>query len=263
MKPLTPEVHNALARWVKQGGALVVCDDDGDPYNVVREWWNHDGRHYATPREHLFEQLGIDSARSTDAKLAEWRCGKGSIYWLRENPARLARSKDGDTVVVDAVRQAAKQQGVRWRETNHLLLRRGPYVIAAGLEESVPGAAKKIQGRFVNLFDPELRVQTEIEVKPGTRYFLRDLDQSRGRQPEVIAAADKALRRQTDRQTLTFTVEGVGNTPAVVLLRTEKAPRAITLAEQPWANFEYSATEKLLWVRFPQRSAPRELTIRF
>lgn len=263
MKPLTPDVHSALANWVKRGGALVICDDDGDPYNAVREWWNQDGHHYTTPREHLFEQLGIDSTRGTDAKLAEWRCGKGSVYWLRENPARLARSKDGDTVVVDAARQAAKQQGVRWRETNHLLLRRGPYVIAAGLEESVAGAAKKIQGRFVNLFDPELRVQTEIEVKPGTRYFLRDLDQSRGRKPEVIAASGKALRRQTDRQTLTFTFEGVGNTPAVVLLRTEKPPRAITLADQPWANFEYSATEKLLWVRFLQRSAPRELTIHF
>ena len=25
----------------------------------MRDWWNSDGRNYATPREHLFEQLGL------------------------------------------------------------------------------------------------------------------------------------------------------------------------------------------------------------
>ena len=45
MKPLSPEVHAPLAEWVKRGGVLVVVDDDSDPYNAVREWWNTgDGR---------------------------------------------------------------------------------------------------------------------------------------------------------------------------------------------------------------------------
>ena len=44
MKPLTPDVHRSLAAWVKRGGMLVVCDDDTDPYNAVREWWNSDVR---------------------------------------------------------------------------------------------------------------------------------------------------------------------------------------------------------------------------
>ncbi|MHB1767751.1 MAG: hypothetical protein ACYCUV_07850, partial [Phycisphaerae bacterium] len=39
-KPPTPTFHDALAAWVKRGGALVVIDDDNDPYNAVREWWN-------------------------------------------------------------------------------------------------------------------------------------------------------------------------------------------------------------------------------
>ena len=50
-RPLTPEVHGALAKWVKAGGALIVVDDDGDPYNAVREWWNTGKMKFATPRE--------------------------------------------------------------------------------------------------------------------------------------------------------------------------------------------------------------------
>jgi hypothetical protein len=36
---------------------------------------------------------------------------------------------------------AAEAVGVRWSESMALALRRGPYVVAAGLDESVPDAA--------------------------------------------------------------------------------------------------------------------------
>ncbi len=64
-KPLSPEVHGPVAEWVKAGGVLVVWDDDSDPYNAVRDWWNSDGRKYKTPREHLFQALGIDLNAAT------------------------------------------------------------------------------------------------------------------------------------------------------------------------------------------------------
>jgi hypothetical protein len=37
-KPLSPAVHDALVRWVKLGGQLVVRDADADPYLKVRDW---------------------------------------------------------------------------------------------------------------------------------------------------------------------------------------------------------------------------------
>src|SRR5207244_8598371 len=54
-KPPNPEFHDALAAWVRAGGALVVVDDDRDPYCAVREWWNTPPRAYQTPRQHLCE----------------------------------------------------------------------------------------------------------------------------------------------------------------------------------------------------------------
>lgn len=261
-KPLSADVHAPLAQWVKRGGALVVVDDDADPYNGVRDWWNSAGSSYKSPREHLFEQLGL-TGKTEPAEGAFAKLGKGGVLWLRENPAQLAASAAGDARLVQATKQAAARTRLKWQETNHLLLRRGPYLIAAGLDESVPGEPKELHGRFVNLFDPQLGVRKAVTLIPGSRSFLLDLEARRSREPYVLASACKALPKTPKTTQLVLTVEGVGNTPAIVLLHAPRPPRAITLAGQAVKDFEYSATEKLLWLRFPNETRPRELEVQF
>jgi hypothetical protein len=264
MKPLSPEVHAPLADWVKRGGVLVVCDDDSDPYNGVRDWWNSDGRRYAAPRGHLFELLGIKGDRlDLTAVGRPVRVGKGALVWMRENPARLASSTEGDTQLLGVLKRAALRSRLKWRETNWLLLRRGPYVVAAGLDESNSGEPKVLRGRFVNLFDPELRVRQSVICSPRTRHFLLDLDWARGGRPRVLASACKTLPAKQDRRAAAFTVEGVANTPAVVLLHSPKPPTSVTLAGQTLAGIEYSSREHLLWIRFPNESRPRELVVNY
>jgi hypothetical protein len=243
---------------------LVVCDDDSDDYHSVREWWNSDGGRYATPREHLFEQLGIKGERLDVAPASQpARVGKGALAWLRENPARMATSAEGDMRLLRVVKEAAARSRLKWRETNWLLLRRGPYVIAAGLDESDPGEAKVVRGRFVNLFDPELRVRESVSCSPGTRYFLLDLDAARRGRPHVLASACKALPVKPASRSVTLIVEGVANTPAVVLLHSPKAPSSVALAGQPLQAFEYSPRERLLWIRFTNEARPRELVVNY
>jgi hypothetical protein len=264
MKPLTAEVHAQLADWVKRGGVLVVCDDDSDPFNSVREWWNSNGLKYRTPREHLFEQLGFKNNSGEVAKgETQWHFGRGEVIWLRENPAKLAHEPDGANRIVSLVHEAADHAKLKWRETNYLLLRRGPYVIAAGLDESIPGAAKILRGRFINLFDSQLRVQPEIHLEPGGRFLLRDIGTAHSAEPAVLASACKALLTKREDKAISFAVEGVGETPAVVLLQDVNAPRAITLAGEAVKDFEYSAQDKLLWIRFTNESRPRWLAVQF
>lgn len=262
-KPLSPDVHTPLADWVKRGGALVVVDDDSDPYARVREWWNSDRYHYATPREQLFEQLGLNG-KGDWAECKSVKVGKGSVSWLLESPAKLAASAEGDTRLVASVKQAASAAGLKWRESNYLLLRRGPYIVAAGLDESVPGEPKELRGRFVNLFDPQLQVCNVVKLVPATRFFLLDLDEAQGGKPRVLASACKALPKQygSARQ-LSLTVEGVGGTPALVLLHAPKPPKTITLEGQPITDFTHDPTARLLWIRFPNESTPRELSVPF
>jgi len=259
-KPLSADVHPPLAAWVKRGGILVVCDKDADPYNGVRDWWNSGGLSYATPREPLFETLGLARQAEPD-KLHP--VGKGGVIWLRERPAQFSADVAGAGRVVDAARQAIQAAGLRWRETNYLLLRRGPYVIGAGLDESIEGASHRLRGRFVNLFDPELRVQPEITLTPGSRWFLLDLDAVGGRGPRVLLSACKALPKEQTANGLRLTVEGVGRTPAVILVATAKPPRAVMLDGKPLETFAFDAKERLLRIRFENEAAPRDLDVEF
>lgn len=263
-KPLGPEVHAPIADWVRRGGVLLFVDDDRDPFNAVREWWNTNGLSLATPREHLFRQFGAAISPTDGAQPSPGlqRVGKGRVGWMKVNPVELAGA-GGAERLRNWVRAAHGERhgSGRWRETNYLLLRRGPYVLAAGLDESIPGPPKRLTGRFVSLFDPELRVRREITVEPGGRFFLLDLERRRGRGPHLLASACKALAGSVAPGELRFTVEGVPGTPGVVLLAAEQAPRDVALDNAALAGWEYSAVERLLWIRFVNTAGPRELRV--
>lgn len=49
MKPLDAKYHGYIADWVKNGGALIYCGEDIDPYQTVLEWWNTNGNQYNAP----------------------------------------------------------------------------------------------------------------------------------------------------------------------------------------------------------------------
>lgn len=259
-KPLSPEVHPPLAAWVKNGGVLVVCDSDADPYNKVRDWWNTDGRAFATPREHLFAELGLGPDLPSGQVR---RLGKGGLIWLRERPVWCSASAEGADRIVEVTRQAAAAARLDWRETNYLLLRRGPYIVAAGLDESIPGAPRVLKGRFVSLFDPELRVRRDVALDPGSRWFLLDLDAAPAKSPCVLLSACKALPIGTSSSSVKLAVEGVGGTPAIVLMQARSKPASIALDGESIKSFEFSAEERLLWIRFGNEPRPRELTVRF
>jgi hypothetical protein len=259
-KPLSPQVHAPLAEWVKGGGVLIFCDKDADPYLKVREWWNSQGNNYATPREHLFELLGLDKSAAADKFNP---VAKGGLVWLRERPAELSASAQGAAQVVAATKLASEKAGLKWRQTNYLLIRRGPYLIAAGLDESTEGNPRALHGRFVNLFDSELRVLNDVSIDPGSRWFLLDLEGARGDRPHLLASACRALPQKQTGDQISFTVEGVGQTPAIVLLESIKAPLAVTLDGKNLTTFEYSANERLLWIHFENDVTPRELAVRY
>jgi hypothetical protein len=264
MKPLDGAAHKAIAEWVKRGGVLVVVDDDGDPYNRVREWWNSSGNRYATPREHLFEQLGLPGDLAEAGKKGTFLpCGKGGVVWMKDDPARLAADPGGDERLIATLKQPAVRSRVGWQEANYLMVRRGPYLIAAGLDESIPGDPKEIHARVVNLFDPALRVQKDIRLTPGARCFLLDLDSISSPEPKVLASACKTLVKAKSDHSLTLTIEGVVATPGIILVRVPIAPRAVTLDGKPLKDYEHSAADQLLWIRFQNEARPRELTIEF
>ncbi len=59
--------------------------------------------------------------------------------WLHRRPGEFSASSEGALQIVEATKLAAGKAGLKWRESNYLLLQRGPYLIAAGLDESIAG----------------------------------------------------------------------------------------------------------------------------
>jgi hypothetical protein len=259
-KPQTPDVHPPIVDWVKHGGVLVVCDRDADPYLQVREWWNSDGNHFATPREHLFQLLGLDQAITPDRLIP---VGHGGVIWIRERPADLTTSREGAEKIVSLAKLASQKAGQKWRETNYLLLQRGPYIIGSGLDEPMSDEPHVLHGRFVNLFDAGLAVTNEVSIVPRSRWFLLDLDAAQTGKTHLLASACRSVLKEQNTREISFTVEGVGDTPAIALLESPKAPQSVTLDGQPVTQFEYASRERLLWIHFANDAAPHELSVHY
>ena len=285
MKPLTPNVHDAIAKWVRAGGTLVFVDADKDPFLAVREWWNTGGRSYRTPREHLFSVLGSqfsvlssqqegqlsdregfdnkgtlktqcaqDSAPSTQRPVP---IGKGRLLYLRRSPSDLSRDPAGAQWLVDQVHAAARN--LDWKESSALVLRRGPYVIAAGMDET-DAPRQTLHGKFVDLFDPELKVQTQVDLTPNSRHFLIDLGLYRR---TVVASTGQVIQTASTSHGWEGTIEGIAGTPCVLLLRIPSRPKASTLDGKAIPDQAYDEVNHLFWIRFPNRSTPQKVRMEF
>ena len=245
-KPPSPAIHEALAKWVRAGGALVIMDRDGDPYNKVREWWNQNGNNYATPRQHLMEVLGLDKDFVGMQKV-----GKGSVTREMVSPAALSHDENGGETVRAAVHKAADSIGLAWRESNALVLSRGPFVVASGLDESVPGATvQTVNGRFVDLFDANLPVLNKIELTPRKRAYLFNLD-AVDAAPQVVAAACRVQDEVATKNSLSFRASGVAQTNAVVRAIVPKIPASVTVGGRPVPAADMDMDGGILRLRFP------------
>ncbi len=221
-KPPSVEIHNALASWVRAGGRLLLFGN-GDAYNGVREWWNTEGLDYARPQDHLTALLEVGRNPSP----GRYSCGEGVLYVVPDSPAALAYDPEGARCVVEKVQAACRDTGTAWELTNHLVLRRGPYVVAAGMTESMGEEAYVLQGLYSDLFDPELTLLADPTITPGSRWLLYDL----GRCPDgpwVIAAAGRVCDERATAESLSFVVEGMADTVGVARIQVPCAPHTVT-----------------------------------
>ena len=249
-KPPTAKFHTELADWVRAGGALVVVDDDKDPFNTVREWWNSDGLKYATPRLHLFEQLGIPADTKGEVKV-----GKGTVVVAHQSPSQLSRMTNGAESVRNLVKTAMKSVNVEWKESNALTLKRGPYIVAAGLN----GATTTLPGRFISLFDEGLPTIKDFQLATGHRALLIDLDASK--QTCVVAAACRISDETLTDKTLTFRADGLQDSEAVVCIRLPKAPTGVKLNGAAIDAGATSYEDGILRVKFTNHADPVSIEI--
>lgn len=258
-KPLTEQFHKTLAEWVRKGGALLVVDNDSDPYNTVREWWNAAPLSYKTPREDLFHVLNIP----IDGE-GLFRVGRGAVLSARLSPAALTYEKAGDEQLRELARRASKSVHLAWSETNAIVLRRGPYVIAAGLDESVPNLPSSIlRGHFVDLFDSDLTVLDKVTLSSGVRKLLFDLDDASSAKPRVVAAACRIREQIISDKQITLVTNGVADTHGVLRIQTTTKPTRILFNGSQASADQWNMKDGTLLLRFDNSVNALKIEIQF
>ncbi len=247
-KPLKPEYHDALARWVKEGGCLIFVGDGSDPYCHVREWWNEQGANQRTPDADLFDRLGITRAAFSEAEPV----GKGFVRVFTEKPRQLPRYEYGAQKVMELVSEMQEKLGEPLRTQNYFCLRRGPYVVASVLEESVSEQPLTIKGNYIDLFDPNLPCLSERTLAPGERTLLYDLawPASKGLEAKVAAAAARIRNESVSEHVLRFTARGPSATTGKARILLPRAPQRVTVKPEIPVQEEWDGGSKTLVLTF-------------
>lgn len=246
----SPAFDLALVDWVRHGGALVVIDDDGNPCRDAAPR----GAGLPLPgatRAQLFAALGLPADAS-----GTHRVGAGVVVALHAAPALLAQQASGADTVLQATRQAATAIGLHWSESPALVLRRGPYVIAAGLDDgdSEHATTTPLPGHYIDLFDPALALRTAPAIAAGEHRLLLDLDRIDVQQPTLLAASGRSSTLQVDGANVRFSLSGIAGRDgdhAVAALALPTSPRAVLVNGTPLPADAWSYADHVLRLRLP------------
>ena len=254
MKPMDPSAHEHLADWVRNGGVLVYSATDTDPFQGVREWWNTGENAYDAPSDHLFALLGLDPNPGQGV----YPCGKGRLCVLRHDPKEYVMMEGGDAMLLSTVESLYGP--LQWK--NHFLLDRGPYKIAAALDESVSDEPYVLEGSFIDLFDPLLPIVTRKELAPGTQAFLYDLRKA-PKAPAILAAASRAYDLHRTARTFSYVCKAPAETVNVTRIRLRQKPLSVCVDGEPAADCSWDSTSRTLFLRFPNSPEGVRVEIRW
>ena len=240
MKPLDPKAHQDLADWVKNGGVIVYCGRDNDPYQQVLEWWNQNGNTYTAPSQHLFQLMQMPEK----AEEGVYEYGKGKVYVVRQDPKEFVMQEQGDESILKVIEQAYGKLDYK----NHFYLERGPYVLASVVDENaVSSEPLQLRGNYIDLFDPTLPCLKQKTVNPGEQTFLFNIDAVKNKkQPQVLAAASRQSHEIMGKRTYSFLADSPAETDNVMRILLPKKPKEIELSTNQFTSQWDAETHTLL-----------------
>ena len=215
MKPEYPDINNALASWVRSGGKLIYVGDGSDPYHAIRSWWNSSNVKYPSPAEHLFEMLGIHDPMDKEV----YAVGNGFAAVWYVNPAEITYSKEKADEMRDLFTSVIGKDGGKWDYQNAISVKRGPYIPAAVLDESVSDEPLKLSGLFADMFDIRYKIITEKTIAPDENALLFDLETIEAETLRVIGTSARVLSLSATEDSVSLTVIGTQDVHTYTRLR--------------------------------------------
>ncbi|QIH37028.1 hypothetical protein G6053_08985 [Sphingobacterium sp. DR205] len=227
MKPLSAEAHQYLADWVKNGGILIYCGTDLDPFQSVQEWWNTNGKNYQRPSDHLFEKMGLKDGMTKEGK---YTYGKGTFYVLRSDPKEFVVKPDNSQKLLDVTKNLYENNGKseKLQFKNYFTLTRGNYDLIAVLDESVSNQPYHVKGNLIDLYDPALPIVTSKNIQPNEQCLFVNLDHIKNKQqPQVLASASRIYNETSANHHYSFTAKSPINTTNISRILLPNKPKSV------------------------------------
>ena len=173
--------------------------------------------------------------------------GKGKVYVLRQDPKEFAMNEGGDAALLKQVESAYGQLEYK----NHFYLERGPYVMAAVLDENaVSNEPLQLKGHFIDLFDPKLPCMDVVKVNPGEQTFLFDIDAVKdAKRPQVLAAASRQYDEVVGKKSYAFIAKSPANTDNVMRILLPKKPKNVEVSSNAF-EMKWDAETRTLLLQF-------------
>jgi hypothetical protein len=239
MKPMDKKAHDHLAQWVKNGGILVYCGRDDDAFQSVQEWWNTNGYKFKAPSNHLFRTLGLNEPFNA----GEYNVGRGKVSIIRMDPKEFVLEKEKDNEFVSMISKLYNVKGTTLEFKNHFKLTRGPYEIVSVVDENNDQSPHLMKGKFIDLFDPEIPVLNEKQVKPGEQAFLYNIGSIKDKKtPRVLATAARVYDEKRTKKEYSFVAKSPLNTTNVMRVLLPENANKVEISDESGKALQFDTS---------------------
>ena len=156
---------------------------------------------------------------------------------LRADPKEFVMTPGGETAVLKAVEDLYGSLSKK----NYLRLERGPYLVAAVMDETPDMSPLKLEGKYIDLYDPSLPVLDGATLPPGSRKLLYDLDK-RPDETAILAEAGRSTNLRRTRNSLSYITKGPAGTVNRSRVSLPRKPQNVEAEGSSWTWDEDSRT---------------------
>jgi hypothetical protein len=133
------------------------------------------------------------------------------------DPKEFVLEKEKDNEFVTLISKLYEVKGTSLEFKNHFKLTRGPYEIVSVVDENKDQSPFTMRGKFIDLFDPEIPVLNEKQVKPGEQAFLYNISSVKNKKtPQVLATAARIYDEKKTKKGYSFVAKSPLNTTNVM-----------------------------------------------
>lgn len=258
MKPEAPDINNAFATWVREGGTLIYLGDGSDPYHNIKGWWNTGKANYKTPSEHLFKMLGLP----TNAQDGVYEVGKGHVAIWNIAPSRLCLTAEIADQYRAFVKEIIAKNGSDWEYTNQLTMRRGNYIISAVMDESITDKPKVLNGLFADMLENDYKIITQKVIAPDENAILFDFANFK-ETAAIVGCSARVFSLDCNEKVFIMNVKAAAKIHAFIRIRLPKAPKTVTATNEKKAdtNIKWEWNEPTQTLLISYQSENEALTI--